>query len=63
MAGLSPLEASWEDVAYMKKEFPYFNLEDKVVVNGRGIDMNRELDGAEIGEDQQGRFRRKKREF
>ena len=45
--GLSPLEATWEDVSYMKTEFPNFNLEDKVAFNGGGIDTNKGIEGEE----------------
>ena len=48
---MSPLEATWEDVAYLKEEFPDFNLEDMVVVNGGSIDMNKRMDGKGIQEE------------
>ena len=31
-------EATWEDLAYIKSEFPDFNLEDKVSINRGSID-------------------------
>ena len=48
---MSPLEATWEDVAYLKEEFPDFNLEDMAVVNGGSIDMNKRMDGKGIQEE------------
>jgi hypothetical protein len=36
--GKVPEEATWEDLILFKSQFPSFNLEDKVVVEGGGID-------------------------
>ena len=40
---MSSLDATWEDVDKMKLDFQNFNLEDKVVVNGGGIDVNKAI--------------------
>jgi hypothetical protein len=36
--GKTAEEATWEDLILFKSQFPSFNLEDKVVVEGGGID-------------------------
>ena len=37
-SGLPISEITWEDLTYIKSEFPNFNLEDKVSFNGGSID-------------------------
>ena len=55
--GLSPLEATWEDVSYMKTEFLDFNLEDKVVFMIQiGASKEKKFEGK-----QQERFSRQKK--
>jgi hypothetical protein len=39
-SGKSAEEATWEDLTLFKSQFPSFNLEDKVVVEGDGIDRD-----------------------
>lgn len=41
--GLSPTTATWEDKKAFCDNYPYFNLEDKVVEKGGGIDMGHGL--------------------
>ncbi|KAL2505897.1 Chromo domain-containing protein [Abeliophyllum distichum] len=36
--GLPPLEATWEPYDAINQQFPFFHLEDKVNLEGRGID-------------------------
>ena len=40
---MSSIDATWEDMDKMRVDFPNYNLEDKVVVNGEGIDVNRPI--------------------
>ena len=42
----TPLEVAWEDVNEMLDNFPNFNLEDKVAINGDGITMKKNRKGA-----------------
>ncbi|GKB20558.1 putative mitochondrial protein, partial [Tanacetum coccineum] len=39
--GLPPTEATWEIFEQIQQQFPSFHLEDKVVFQGEGDDMNR----------------------
>ena len=38
--GLLPTDATWEDKVEFQRAYPDFNLEDKVVVDGGGIDTS-----------------------
>lgn len=36
--GLPIEEATWMDIAELRRQFPYFRLEDKAVLAGRAVD-------------------------
>ncbi|MCI54179.1 hypothetical protein A2U01_0075428, partial [Trifolium medium] len=37
-AGKTAEDATWEEVVMMRSQFSNFNLEDKVIAEGRGVD-------------------------
>lgn len=43
--GASRDEATWEDFDSLKEAFPHTDLEDKVIFEIEGIDMNKTADG------------------
>ena len=47
---MSISDATWENVDTMRVDFPNFNLEDKVVLNGGGIDVNGPMGVREVGD-------------
>ena len=48
---MSTIDATWEDTDKIRLDFPYFDLKDKVVVNGGGIDMNMAEEIAHVQEE------------